>query len=335
MGWNAEPARARSWRVGILLAICIIAGGVLATTGNVARAQLSELEITTMKGRIERLERDIDQLRRARPAPGAARQQPPAYAVLDSRLAALERELRALTGRLERLEFEARETQQQLETLKSDVEFRLGRLEGDAPPPPGVATAPPPPDATAASAIDDAGPTSANEGGGPRMLGEIPATDDASQAPEAASAPDAGAAPVEGTQAAAALPAGSPREQYAYAFDLLRKAQYAEAEQAFAAFIAAHPENALTDNARYWRAETFYVRGDHAAAAQAFLATYEANKTGQKAPDSLLKLGMALTSLGKTSEACATFAELSRAFPQAAPAIRDKMAEERRRAGCR
>jgi tol-pal system protein YbgF len=132
-----------------------------------------------------------------------------------------------------------------------------------------------------------------------------------------------------------AVPGGTPREQYAQAFDLLQKGRHDEAVTGFQDFIQKHPQDSLTPNARYWLGEAYYAKADYAQAATTFLDGYEKNKTGQKAPDTLLKLGMALGQLDKKREACATFQELERAFPQAPAAVKSKAAEEKKRLACR
>jgi tol-pal system protein YbgF len=115
----------------------------------------------------------------------------------------------------------------------------------------------------------------------------------------------------------------------------MRKAKYDEAEAAFKEFLAANPDDPLADNAHYWLGETYYVRGDYARAAEAFLEGYQGNKAGPKAPDTLLKLGMSLAALGKNKEACATYGELKKTLPDAPATIKGKADKERRRLGCR
>jgi tol-pal system protein YbgF len=290
-------------------------------------AQVSELELTTLKGRLNQLEQDVEVMRRA----GTSLQRsPPSYEMIDARLITLENEIRSLTGRLEQLEFQSRTTEQELAKFRNDVDFRLGQLEGN-----GAGVQPPVAPLTESPGTSPSVPGPQSPNGGPRVLGQIPVEDAAQPSPRSQGNALAGDTNGAEQPVATTLPEGTPREQYAYAFDLLRTEQYTEAEVAFAAFVAAHPTDPLADNARYWLAETFYVRGDYPRSAAGFLDSYEKNKQGQKAPDSLLKLGMSLTNLGKTNEACATYAEMRRAFPNASAAIKQNEARERQRAGCR
>jgi tol-pal system protein YbgF len=161
------------------------------------------------------------------------------------------------------------------------------------------------------------------------MLGSAPGAADSAR-------DGAGRNPSADTDGAdAVLPEGPPREQYAHAFNLMHNKRFDEAEAAYKAFLERHPDDPLAENAHYWLGETYYARQDYAAAAGTFLAGYEKFKTGAKAPDTLLKLGMALARLDKTPEACASFAEIERAFPDAPSAILGRAEAEARQAGCR
>ena len=75
--------------------------------------------------------------------------------------------------------------------------------------------------------------------------------------------------------------------------------------------------------------------GQNRKAANTFLRSYRKDRTGGKAPDSLLKLGMSLYQMKETDAACATLAELANKFPRAPRHIKQRAAEERRRAGCK
>jgi TolA-binding protein len=69
-------------------------------------------------------------------------------------------------------------------------------------------------------------------------------------------------------------------------------------------------------------------------AADAFLKGYKTFRTGQKAPDSLLKLGMTLARLGQKDSACSAFTALDGEFPNASTQIKRIAQSERERTGC-
>jgi len=265
----------------------------------------------------------------------------PAVARLEVRLSELERDLRASTGQVEELSHQVRQLKDRLEKLSSDVDYRLGQGGGVAAgssvaaassqsvPPASQVTASPAPRSPDPAPV--VGPV---PGEGPTVLGRLPESEVATAAP-LPSAPEPAPPAPSATQTAAASSTKTPREQYAYGFGLLRKANYDEAEVAFKEFLSNNPDDPLADNARYWLGETYYARGSYAPAAEAFLDAYQQNKTGPKAPDSLLKLGMSLGNLEKIPEACATYDQLRTALPDAPVSIKTKAQKERRALGCK
>jgi len=130
------------------------------------------------------------------------------------------------------------------------------------------------------------------------------------------------------------LPGNTPDEQYKYAFDLLRQANYPDAEVALKRFIQLHPDDPLAGNAQYWLGETYYVRGDYTQAAVAFAEGYQRYPNSGKAADNLLKLGMSLGEIGQKDDACKAFAQLARQFPGAPQNVKDRAARERKKLGC-
>lgn len=149
----------------------------------------------------------------------------------------------------------------------------------------------------------------------------------------AAPAP-AGATPAAAPAAGRVLPPGSAKDQYEYAYNLLRQRNYPEAEQAFREFVAQHKKDELSGNALYWLGETHYVRRQFEPAAIAFLEGYNSYPKGSKAADNLLKLGMSLSGLNRQKEACTTLAKLGKEFPDAPPNLKAVADNERRKLAC-
>ncbi|WNJ98981.1 tol-pal system protein YbgF [Thalassospiraceae bacterium LMO-JJ14] len=170
-----------------------------------------------------------------------------------------------------------------------------------------------------------------------QLTGEAPAP--AAPAPLAAPAPASvntaatqpSAVPSAET---AALPEGTPREQYMHAFGLLRQGKYDLAASSLRQFIEQHGTDKLASNARYWLGETYYVRGAFVEAAETFLEGYQTDPQGPKAPDALLKLGMSLSSLEKKSEACAAFQKLRSDYPDAPAGLKNTLQREWQKNGC-
>lgn len=240
----------------------------------------------------------------------------------ETRLSGIEDQMRALNGRIEQVEFSARRLEQTMQRLQNDVDARLTKLENAPPPPapqPVAMPAPSPvPAAPAASppAVEPAGTLGAIKMQNGKVTGGV-------NNPQSTPLP---VAPADYGLTA--------QEQYERAFNLLRQANYPEAEQAFKSFIDKNPKDKLVDNAKYWYGETLYVRSRFDEAAVAFADAYQQNPQGTKAPDSLLKLAISLGVLNKTSDACVTLAELKSKYPSAASTIKARADEERSKLKC-
>lgn len=300
-----------------------------------AAAQSLASSLDSVRGELQGLEGEVRVLAQAVP-PGGSPADGAAMARLAVRLNQLELDLRSATGKVEELGFQVRRLETRMDKLAADVDYRLGERAGGAA---ATASSPSPsapsPSASAPAAVQPPplppavpGPN----GPGPRVLGQVPTGLPATPQPAPAAPPAAVASP--SPQQTASATQGSPREQYAQAFALMQKSSYAEAEVAFSEFLNRNPDDPLAENARYWLGESYYVRGNYAKAAETFLDGYEKNKKGQKAPDTLLKLGMSLANLNKTKEACATYREIGRAFADAPQAIKDKAAQEQQKLKC-
>ena len=128
-------------------------------------------------------------------------------------------------------------------------------------------------------------------------------------------------------RAAVTLPQGSPEAQYEFAYAQLLQAQreqgdFGRAEGALKAFVAANPSHRLAGNAQYWLGETYYVRRDYQNAAVTFAEGFQKYPNSEKAPDNLLKLGMAMGQLNQKARACGTLGELEKRYPQASASIK-------------
>lgn len=129
------------------------------------------------------------------------------------------------------------------------------------------------------------------------------------------------------------LPAGStlptpapdnadPRKQFDAAMALLARAKYDEASDAFRAFVDAHPEETRAPDALYWSGDIAYsTKKDYPAAARDFAELLKKYPKAQRAPDGMLKLGLALFEMGQSKEGCAAVAALPAKYPDAPAAI--------------
>lgn len=312
-----------------------------------AFAQANSVDTQALLDRVDRLQRDLNALQRrvyqggGTPAqgsgsPGTPPVQGASATDLEVRLENIEEQLQSLRGAIEQANYQNKAVQDRLDKLSSDVSFRLDALEkkvginagsgalpsGSGAGPSNAATAPPP----------------AENGPQPRVLGQVPA-DSGSNAPGAASAsPPPGSAPLIPDEANAApavkLPAGSPKEQYAYAFGLLNQNNYAGGEKALREFVEAHPNDPLAGNAQYWLGRTYYARNDFADAVRTFAEGYQKYPKNQYAAENLLYLGRSLTGLNRKTDACATYTRLLREYPQISQATKNSVAAERKKLAC-
>ena len=262
---------------------------------------------------------------------------PTQAARIELRLNQFETELRNLTGQVEEMRFQSESVSNRLDRLVADVDLRLQQLEQGGQPPlagaqggPGVSAGAPAASAGLVQGGDQArAPSAAASGATPGTLGSISETDlQRFQSQQGAVQP----APAPGAEAA--LQGTTPREQYDFAFGLLRQANYDGAEQALAAFLDQHPADPLAGNAKYWLGETYYVRGNYQQAAVTFAEGFEAYPDNPKAPDNLLKLGMSLASLGSKDDACGTFEVLQQRYADASATIIQRARQEAQRIGC-
>jgi tol-pal system protein YbgF len=308
-----SPTQAHRTFLRRRLAVAVVALMALSATG----PAFGQSDTRELMNRLQRLENEMQTLSREVYRGGGGASGAPASsgaptgnvaAGFEVRLQRLESEMQTLTGRYEEAAFQVGQLRDQLTKMQADIDFRLSRLEQGQ----GGGLS-----ATASGLEGDKPPPSSGKGG-------KAATDTPS--PSATSA-----AMDSGT---GSLPTGSIQEQYDYAFNLLRQADYANAEKAFAQFLKAHPDNALSSNAQYWMGETLYVRNKFKEAAVAFAEGYQKYPKSNKAADSLLKLSLALSAMKANDDACAALGELTKNYKDAPATIKRRADQEKNRLKC-
>lgn len=110
---------------------------------------------------------------------------------------------------------------------------------------------------------------------------------------------------------------GKVVRDYEKAMAVYRDGKYADAEEAFAAIVAAHPNHDYADNALYWQGEAAYDQAHYADALAAFTSVVERYGGGNKAPDALLKIGLCYGRLGDADNARDVLTQLIAAYPRA------------------
>ena len=322
------------WRA--LTALMVVFLGLAFTAPSLAQSK----DLKPILDRLQRIERDIKTLNiqvSRGDSVGGGDIGSPAAARVAVRLTDLEDELRATTGRVETVVQQIEDIGLRLDKLITDLDYRLSALEGGSQRSAERIRASPSP-----GSVQQILPGSSQPG----TLGVLSKTKNQSSLKdkdenENGSRPTGGmglASNVQAEQSLKApdvLPEGTSAERYAYAVGLLRQGDYKKAEGAFNEFMVKHPDDDLTDNARYWLAESYYVRGKYVQAAEFFMNGYQATASAAKAPDMLLKLGMSLSKLDKNTDACASFAKLLGDFPKASSRILKKVVLESKNIGCK
>ncbi len=128
--------------------------------------------------------------------------------------------------------------------------------------------------------------------------------------------------------------AGDDKAAYDAAYALLKKGDFAAAENAFQLFMKDYPNSTLVGNANYWLGETYYARGQFEQAVGIFADGFTKYKENTKAADNLLKLGMSMAKLNKKTEACTAFSSLPVEFPKAADTLKNRADAEAKKLSC-
>ncbi len=277
---------------------------------------------TDLAARLDRIEARLDGLAREPARPGEA----PIFAgatdaPMDDqtsadmrvRLATLEDSVRRIEGQTDEILRLVQRLEEANQRAAADMEFRFQALE--------------------ARALQQQNATSDE----PLVIGRIaapePVTGDGevmpTEGPLVGEQADLIPAPIENE------PLADPDKLYDRGLASLRAGKYAPARKDFLDLLKDYPKHKRAGNAQYWLGESYYVERDFKQAAQAFLNGYTTYAESDKAPDSLLKLAMSLSALEQKTAACDAFADLLVKFPNASSAVRQRAANEQKRAGCK
>ncbi len=178
--------------------------------------------------------------------------------------------------------------------------------------------------AGAGSTLVDSPAKTANSSNLTAMSGSAPAPKPAASTPaKAAAAKPAASAPsaqrVAGVRAIIKPQTSDAAEdEYTYGFRLWEAKFYPEAQQQLKLFIDKYSRHARVSYARNLMGRAFLDDGKSREAASWFLQNYQANKQGDRAPDSLLFLAEAMSRMKDTSRACIALAEFTDTYPREA-----------------
>ncbi len=233
------------------------------------------------------------------PATGSAPATPAPTAVTDllTRMDAVEAQLQRLTAASE-------ENQNHVAKL----EARLATLEAAGSPPAGAS----PPAAEPVSAAPAAAAST------PATEPTTPVKTSAKLAPAKA---DAAKPEVSPDRVAAVMAIEKPstddkgEDEYTYGYRLWEAKFFPEAQQQLLRVVQQYPRHARISYARNLLGRAYLDDGKPGTAAQYFLQNYQADRKGDRAADSLLYLGVAMSRLKEEKRACVAFAEFRQTYP--------------------
>lgn len=133
---------------------------------------------------------------------------------------------------------------------------------------------------------------------------------------------------------AVVLDKASDKDRYEYAYNLLKNNDYKKAEEQFLSFLKDFEKSDLRPNALYWLGETYYVQGLYEQAVGQFADVFTKYAQSNKAPDALLKMGLSMIALNKTTEACTAFLALPNEYPNAEENLKKRAEEEAEKYKC-
>ncbi len=311
----------------------------------------------TVAKRVEKLEKEMRAVQRtvfpggapaffegeiapdATPGERAAASTP--LAELTSRVDALEAQLRSVTEQSEQNAFKLREIEKQLAALKADADKRLDALEApaaEATPaslPPTSAPAVATPAAAAPTTTATPRPVATAAAAAPTPAANRPAANPAAATPPATAVK---ASPQRLAQVKAVpVPAtgNAVDDAYSYGYRLWEAKLYPEAQAQLKQVVAKNPKHRLASFAQNLLGRAYLDEGKPSLAARAFFDNYNDRPDGERAPHSLMYMGVALDKLGRKADACKAFRELEEVYGERAPKdVRTEAAAAKAKAGC-
>lgn len=289
---SRHPMLRGAWLAAVLASSTAMAGWPVA-----ARAQ------ETTEARLKRIEAELRAVQRKVFPDGAGRIFTPEITPPQSNTSSPAPSSSAVTDILSRLDVLEAQVKR-LTAQSEEAQNRFGKLEAR------LAT------------VEAAQAAPAAAAPAPLVEAPAPAKEKTAVAPARKAAP--AKAPVPSPDRVAAVKAivkpqtgDAGEDDYLYGYELWNAKFYPEAQQALQAFVDKHPKHKRMSYARNLLGRAFLDDGKPGTAAQWFVQNYQADKKGDRAPDSLLYLAVAMERLKETKRACVALTELKTNFPEA------------------
>ena len=240
--------------------------------------------------------------------PGPGSPATSALADVNQRVTSLEQQMTSLTEQIEQNQNRVRQLQDAFDNYRRTNDARLKSLEAG-----------PAPIAAAGGSIESDDPSS-----GPSR----PTT-----RPEAATRPNSTPTKVSVEKPSTGDPA---EDEYMYGYRLWAAKQYPQAEAQLKKVVAEYPKSKRASYAQNLLGRSYLDEGKPSLASMAFYDNYKKMPDGERAPDSLLYLGQALTKLNKPADACKVYDELNDVYgAKMAAAMKGQVAAGRSAAKCK
>ena len=279
---------------------------------------VAQRQVATPDQRLERLERQIDQVQRqvfprGRPADTAGFAGEPAppqssVATLSQRIDSLERQMADLLRQSEENGHRVQAIEADVAKLRTDQEQRIAALEQRM--------------NEAATAVP----------------ATTPATVEPTTRPPATKPPKTSAVIPQPTSPATAQggPVSDPGEDaYTTGFKQWEAGSFDQAINSLKAFTAAYPKHRRVSYANNLIGRSQMSKGQVREAAATFLANYRGNPGGERAADSLYYLGQAAMQLGQPGQACKVYSEFDAIYGGKARAdLKKQVADAKTQAQC-
>ncbi|OYW23086.1 MULTISPECIES: tol-pal system YbgF family protein [unclassified Sphingomonas] len=294
------------------IGIVMLTGLLLSSSAAVAQSDV--------EGRVDRLEREMRAVQRkvfpggngqyfppdispqtstGTPAPGSPATTP--VADINARISAVESQLTTLTGQIEQNQFRLQQFEEAFAAYKRTTDARLKALEDTATATGGTAGAITPAPAT------------------PSATKPVTATSKPVTPPKVT--PTAAPVPVDPNRARLVATVAKPLtddpadDLYVYGYRLWQTKLYPEAQSQLKQVVSKYPTSRRASWAQNLLGRSYLDEGKPSLASLAFYENYKKFPDGERAPDSLFFLTVALKKLGKPSaDICQVYDELSEVY---------------------
>lgn len=324
-----------------LSALCLLAGGILLAAQPVKADSDMQKELQDLREDLKVLQR---QIYRGAGSTGnsAVSQEQAAAGNVQVKMGEYDETIRKVNGRMDTLEYQVKQLDSKLDKINRDMEIRFKILEGR--PVSSNLSAP-------AANIPATFETKVASGASRAAVGDSIQGDDLAPIAGSNIAPAQGMSktePVAGDGSpqqlvpddvpavSSALPkTATAEEMYASGMEALNSGYYDEAELAFQHILTQFPKDKLAGNAQYWLGEVYYKQGSYDKAIVAFKNGYEKYHNGNKAPDSLFKLGLTFKAKKENQKACIVLSSFNAEFPKANADLAKRVKAEASKLGCK